>query len=86
MGPKNSKASEQIISAAVKAKALQIFGEIDINGSKTIDREETERWWATNFARINTMAMFEAVDVDNDGAITEDEWIAFWADVSGAGH
>jgi hypothetical protein len=32
------------------------------------------------------MAMFEAVDINGDGEITEGEWIEFWADVSRAGH
>ncbi len=85
-GNTSSKKDTSHLSEVVRAKVLAIFREVDVDGSKTIDKEETERWWATNFAKINTMAMFEAVDIDNDGAITEDEWVEFWADVSKAGH
>ena len=32
----------------------------------------------SNFAKINTKALFEAVDKDKNGAIEYDEWMAFW--------
>ena len=86
MGNSDSKGKELKISPIVREKALKIFSEIDVDGSKTIDKEETIKWWATNFSRVNTVAMFDAVDVDGDGAITEDEWLEFWAEVSAAGY
>jgi Ca2+-binding EF-hand superfamily protein len=30
--------------------------------------------------------MFEAVDVNNDGSISEDEWVEFWETVKSHGH
>ncbi len=36
------------------------------------------KWWQSNFAKVNTMAMFESVDVSNNGTITIDEWMHFW--------
>ena len=40
----------------------------------------------TNFAKLNTDALFKAVDVDNSGTIEEEEWIEFWREVKRAGH
>ena len=31
-----------------------------------------------NFSKLNTDELFRAVDTDNSGDITEDEWVAFW--------
>jgi hypothetical protein len=39
-----------------------------------------------NFAKINTEALFNAVDFDKSGEITEDEWLAFWEIVKKSGH
>lgn len=39
-----------------------------------------------NFAKINTNELFKAVDFDNSGSITEDEWMAFWEIVKKSGH
>lgn len=86
MGSDNSKQTDLQLSPVLREKALKIFKEIDVDGSKTIDKEETIKWWATNFARVNTVAMFDAVDVDGDGHITQDEWLEFWAEVSSKGY
>jgi hypothetical protein len=40
----------------------------------------------TNFAKLNTEALFQAVDFDKSGEITEDEWLAFWEIVKKSGH
>ena len=40
----------------------------------------------TNFAKINTEELFAAVDTDNSGTITEEEWLKFWVAVKTAGH
>ena len=31
-----------------------------------------------NFSKLNTDELFRAVDTDNSGDITEEEWVAFW--------
>eukprot|EP01016_Furgasonia_blochmanni_P043033 TRINITY_DN578_c0_g1_i11.p3 TRINITY_DN578_c0_g1~~TRINITY_DN578_c0_g1_i11.p3 ORF type:complete len:116 (-),score=17.85 TRINITY_DN578_c0_g1_i11:367-714(-) len=59
---------------------------IDINDSKTIDKEETLKFWKSNFAKLNTEALFKAVDIDKNGNISEDEWVAFWEVVKKSGH
>lgn len=40
----------------------------------------------SNFAKVNTDALFKAVDVDNSGTITEDEWMEFWNSVKRSGY
>lgn len=35
---------------------------------------------------MNTEALFNAVDYDKSGEITEDEWLAFWEIVKKSGH
>ena len=39
-----------------------------------------------NFAKLSTDALFKSVDADNNGAISEDEWMFFWEEVKKAGH
>ena len=74
------------LSDKVKDLATEIFREIDVDGSPTIDMEETAKWWSNNFAVINSRAMFEAVDTDHNGKIDYDEWIHFWTMVKQHGH
>lgn len=40
----------------------------------------------TNFAKLNTEALFKAVNFDKTGEITEGEWLAFWEIVKKSGH
>ena len=40
----------------------------------------------SNFAKLNTNALFNAVDKDNNGEIEFDEWLAFWKAVKKAGY
>ncbi|KAL4484223.1 hypothetical protein ABPG72_003507 [Tetrahymena utriculariae] len=74
------------LSPKLRDKVLQIFRKIDVDGSKSIDKDETIKYWKSNFAKINTNELFKAVDFDNSGQITEDEWMAFWEIVKRSGH
>ena len=40
----------------------------------------------SNFAKLNTDELFKAVDEDNSGTISEDEWLNFWNTVKKSGH
>jgi Ca2+-binding EF-hand superfamily protein len=59
---------------------------IDVDGSKTIDREETLKFWGKNFPKLNTQELFSQVDRNGDGSIQLDEWLEFWELVLKSGH
>ena len=40
----------------------------------------------SNFAKLNTEELFKTVDADNNGTISEDEWLEFWNHVKKSGH
>jgi len=44
------------------------------------------KFWKSNFAKLNTEALFKAVDKDKNGNISQDEWILFWETVKKSGH
>ena len=54
---------------------------IDVDGSGTIDREETLAFWKSNFAKVNTQELFNQVDKNGDGSIQLEEWMEFWTEV-----
>lgn len=59
---------------------------IDIDDSKTIDREETLKFWSKGFAKINSSVLFDQVDKNNDGTIQLEEWLDFWRVVYESGY
>eukprot|EP01017_Pseudomicrothorax_dubius_P040144 TRINITY_DN6242_c0_g1_i5.p1 TRINITY_DN6242_c0_g1~~TRINITY_DN6242_c0_g1_i5.p1 ORF type:complete len:129 (+),score=33.09 TRINITY_DN6242_c0_g1_i5:69-455(+) len=81
-GPSSSRK----LTPELRDKVLAVFRKIDVNDSKTIDREETMKLWKSNFAKLNTEALFKAVDKDKNGNISEEEWLHFWEAVKKAGH
>ncbi|CAD8213713.1 unnamed protein product [Paramecium octaurelia] len=85
MGCTTAKIHEPL-SERLREKASEIFKKLDIKGTGTIDKEGTEQFWKSNFAKLNTEALFEAVDFDKSGDITEEEWMAFWEIVKENGY
>ena len=67
-------------------KVDQLFKLIDIDDSKTIDREETLKFWSSNFAKINSTVLFDQVDTNGDGEIQYNEWVDFWRIVYDSGY
>ena len=65
---------------------LNLFNLIDEDNSKTIDREETLKFWSKNFPKINSNELFDQVDKNNDGSIQLEEWIEFWTIVFNSGY
>ena len=62
----------------LEEKVRKLFSLIDVDDSKTIDREETLKFWSKGFAKINSTCLFEQVDKNNDGTIQLEEWLEFW--------
>ena len=67
-------------------KVDKLFRLIDIDDSKTIDRDETLKFWSSNFAKINSSVLFDQVDENNDGSIQYEEWVEFWKIVYDSGY
>ena len=72
--------------ARLEEKVIKLFSMIDVDDSKTIDREETLKFWSKGFAKINSKVLFEQVDKNNDGAIQLEEWLEFWRVVYESGY
>lgn len=64
-----------------------VFKIFDKDGNKTIDRSEAQKHWSqVRFGKISANEFFNTVDFNNDGEITEEEFIEFWQIVKGSGH
>ena len=70
----------------VKEKVLTLFKKIDTDGSNTIDRDETLKFWSSNFPKLNSGVLFDQVDKNNDGSIQLEEWLEFWGIVYDSGY
>ncbi|CAD8060964.1 unnamed protein product [Paramecium sonneborni] len=86
MGLCSSMHHQTDLSASLRLKALQIFQKIDKENKGVIDKKTTQQFWQSNFAKINTEALFKAVDFDNSGDITIQEWLTFWKIVKKTGY
>ena len=76
----------QELPTRLKEKVDKLFRLIDIDDSKTIDRDETLKFWSSNFAKINSSVLFDQVDENNDGSIQYEEWVEFWKIVYDSGY
>ena len=70
----------------LEEKVRKLFSMIDVDDSKTIDREETLKFWSKGFAKINSSVLFDQVDKNNDGSIQFEEWYEFWRHVYESGY
>ncbi|KAM3129067.1 hypothetical protein pb186bvf_018845 [Paramecium bursaria] len=76
----------QEISEHLRNKAIAIFQKIDVSRTGKINRDTTLKFWQSNFAKLNTEALFKQVDFQSKGEITLQEWLAFWDIVKKNGH
>ena len=74
------------LSEPLEQKVLEIFNKMDTDHSKVIERKEVIAYWTGKFPTINAEALFESVDVNNDGSIQLSEWVEFWRAVKASGH
>jgi len=53
-----------------------VFKIFDKDGNKTIDRSEAQKHWSqVRFGKISANEFFNTVDFNNDGEITEEEFL-----------
>ena len=65
---------------------LNTFAIFDKDGSKEIDKNEALNHWNTKFGKLSAKELFDQVDFDGDGNISDVEFMRFWKIVKGAGH
>ena len=76
----------QDLSPELLQKVKDTFKVFDVDGSKSIDKEEAIKHWKSKFGKLSAKEFFDQVDVNNDGEISEAEFIEFWKIVKGAKH
>ena len=57
------------ISPALVAKVEELFKKIDFDANGTITKDEAQRFWGKNWAKVNAQAMFNEVDKDENDEI-----------------
>ena len=80
MGTKSSLPKE------IEESAKKLFNRMDIDGSNTVDKEETMIFFGKKFGKLSADQLFKSVDKNNDGTIQESEWLEYWQRVYSAGH
>lgn len=81
MGGKKSKPVENPLPTNLEKKVIELFYKIDQDKSNSIERSEAREFWKKKFSQVNTIALFDQVDVNGDGTIEINEWIHHWTDV-----
>jgi len=77
---KLGSATSARLSKALEAKVEVVYHTMDLDRNERLTREEAAKFFR-KFPEINTKAMFDEVDEDNDGVITLEEFKRFWAQV-----
>lgn len=70
-----------VLSEKLRGKVIQLFSKFDTNDDGCISMEDAEKFWAKSWARVNAHAMFNEVDDDRNGQVTQSEWLDFWRNV-----
>ena len=81
MGSSKSKSVENALPEMLKKKVIELFKLMDKDDSNSIEKKEAKEFWKKNFSQVNTIALFEQVDVNGDGSIELGEWLQHWMDV-----
>ena len=74
------------MSKECQGEVLKTFAIFDKDGSKEIDKNEALNHWDSKFGKLSAKELFDQVDFDGDGNISEDEFSRFWRIVKAAGH
>ena len=63
-----NKTSTKDMPQDLRDKCLELFRKIDVDGSKSIDKQETMKFWGSKFAQLNSDELFASVDKNDDGS------------------
>lgn len=74
------------LSPRAWSKLEELFHKLDPDGSNVVTREEARKFFKGTFGKISADAMFNRVDKDESGAITADEFAAYWLHVRKKGY
>lgn len=64
-----------------------MFEKMNAHAQGRITKEEAIRFFGDKkFGKLSADAMFDEVDTNRDGDVTEKEWFSFWTQVKGSGY
>mmetsp|Transcript_103272 Transcript_103272/g.194340 ORF Transcript_103272/g.194340 Transcript_103272/m.194340 type:complete len:135 (-) Transcript_103272:74-478(-) len=69
------------LSEEAKERIKLLFKKLDLDGTEVISMGEAMRFFKGKYGKLSAKAMFNEVDVDHNGNISEKEWLAFWVQV-----
>jgi len=81
-----AEAAAPELSPELLAKVTELFKRIDDDGNGTITKDEAEKFWGKNWAKVNAQAMFNEVDDDASGTVSQEKWMMFWRNVISSGY
>eukprot|EP00931_Biecheleriopsis_adriatica_P063963 TRINITY_DN38843_c0_g1_i1.p1 TRINITY_DN38843_c0_g1~~TRINITY_DN38843_c0_g1_i1.p1 ORF type:complete len:570 (-),score=107.02 TRINITY_DN38843_c0_g1_i1:16-1725(-) len=67
-------------------KCEELFEKFDSDHTMEITREKAAQVFKCAFSQLSVEEMFKVVDLNNDGIITADEFMAFWIQVKASGY
>lgn len=74
------------LSAHTWKRCEELFNKIDIGGNLEITRDKAAQFFKGSFGQMSVDEMFNSVDINNDGRINAEEFMAFWVQVRASGY
>ena len=56
----------------------QTFDTLDAKSARRISSGDMDAYWTGPFSKTYTQVLFKEIDLNADGIITKNEWIAYW--------
>mmetsp|Transcript_3386 Transcript_3386/g.6979 ORF Transcript_3386/g.6979 Transcript_3386/m.6979 type:complete len:125 (+) Transcript_3386:101-475(+) len=64
----------------------ELFKKMDDDGNGSVTKEEAKKFFKGAFKNVSANAMFNEVDTDINGNISESEFLGFWQQVKDCGY
>mmetsp|Transcript_16713 Transcript_16713/g.47815 ORF Transcript_16713/g.47815 Transcript_16713/m.47815 type:complete len:122 (+) Transcript_16713:143-508(+) len=74
------------LSPELEDKLRTLHKNMDADHDGRVTKEEASKWFTGAFAKLSAIAMFNEVDTDQNGEMSEDEFVAFWKQVKRSGY